>query len=131
MKKQILELHEQGLTNLEIAKRVGCDPSTISYHCNADYRNRHIEKHKNRRHRIKEEAIDYKGGKCQIESCGYNRCKDALEFHHKDPTQKDPNIKGALTRLSINLEKLKPELDKCILVCNRCHREIHAGIITI
>jgi hypothetical protein len=27
-----------------------------------------------------------------------------------------------------SVEKNKKELDKCILVCVRCHREIHAGV---
>lgn len=29
-------------------------------------------------------AIAYKGGKCQC--CGYDKCIQALEFHHIDPT---------------------------------------------
>ncbi len=33
-----------------------------------------------RRKTIRQKAIKYKGGKCQI--CGYNKCKEALEFHH-------------------------------------------------
>lgn len=75
-----------------------------------------------RREKIKEMAIDYKGGKCSI--CGYNKCSDALEFHHLDPSQKDFGIgsKG-YTRA---WDKVKEELDKCILVCANCHREIHA-----
>lgn len=36
------------------------------------------------RKRIKQELVNYKGGKCQI--CGYNRCNEALEFHHLDPS---------------------------------------------
>jgi len=27
-------------------------------------------------------AVEYKGGKCEV--CGYDRCADALEFHHND-----------------------------------------------
>ena len=30
-----------------------------------------------------------------------------------------------------SFKKLKPEIDKCILVCSNCHREIHAGLINI
>ena len=129
MKEQILKLHHEGFKNFEISNILNCSKSTITYHLNEDYRNRHIKNHKTRRHNIKEKAILYKGGKCEI--CGYDKCKEALDFHHKDPSQKDPNIKGALTRKSINLEKLKPELDKCILVCCRCHREIHANLLTV
>jgi len=65
-------------------------------------------------------AIDYKGGKCEI--CGYNKCPDALEFHHRDPTEKDPNWKYVR---SWSFERTKKELDKCDLLCVRCHREVH------
>ena len=41
------------------------------------------------RQEIKEKAIQYKGGCCEI--CGYNKCAAALEFHHLDPNEKDGN----------------------------------------
>lgn len=80
---------------------------------------------KSGRYRIKQELVDYKGGKCQI--CGYSRCLSALEFHHLDPLSKDFGI-SSNTRYN-NIETLKKEADKCILVCSNCHREIHAGLI--
>ena len=52
---------------------------------------------------------------------------DALEFHHLDPSQKDFGISSkGYTR---SWDKVKEELDKCILVCSNCHREIHSGLI--
>ena len=74
-----------------------------------------------RRDNLKIMAIEYKGGKCEI--CGYDKCYDALEFHHLDPNKKDFGIshKG-YTRSWVSV---KNELDKCILVCANCHREIH------
>lgn len=78
-----------------------------------------------RRRKIKEMAIAYKGGKCQV--CGYKRCHGALDLHHNDPATKEFAIgdKG-YTR---SWEKVKKELDKCVLVCANCHREIEAGIV--
>jgi len=77
-----------------------------------------------RRKELKQKAIDYLGGKCKI--CGYYKCIRALDFHHKDPTTKDFGIsKSGYTR---SWEKVKAELDKCILLCCRCHKEVHAGI---
>ena len=80
-----------------------------------------------RRYKLKELLVEYKGGKCEI--CGYDRCVSALEFHHKNPNEKDFGIsaKGYTRSLDIN----KAEVDKCILVCAVCHREIHDGIIDI
>ena len=77
-----------------------------------------------RRKKLKLLLVEYKGNKC--ERCGYDKCVDALDFHHLDPLQKEFGLshKG-LTR---SIDKLKAEADKCILVCANCHREIHAGI---
>ena len=63
--------------------------------------------------------VEYKGGKC--ERCGYDKCIDALEFHHLDPTTKEVQNLGTTAAI----EKQKAEADKCILVCANCHREIH------
>ncbi len=72
-----------------------------------------------RRHKLKDMAIEYKGGKC--EKCGYDKCKTALDFHHLDPTEKEFTISSA----NRSWESIKEELDKCIIVCANCHREIH------
>lgn len=78
-----------------------------------------------RRKRLRELAVEYKGGKCTF--CGYNRCLNALDFHHLDAKKKEFGIsKDGITR---SWEKNKKELEKCILVCSNCHREIHAGIL--
>lgn len=82
---------------------------------------------RNRRYRIKKFLVEYKGERCQI--CGYNKCLHALEFHHLDPAKKDFTIASNMKYNS--LDKLKGEVDKCILVCSNCHREIHAGLIKI
>ena len=65
------------------------------------------------------ELIKYKGGCCEV--CGYDKCPAALEFHHKDPKGKD----FAISSHSYSFEKMKKEVDKCMLVCSNCHREIH------
>lgn len=78
-----------------------------------------------RRKKLKEQSVEYKGGSCQV--CGYNRCRSALEFHHLDPNKKDFGI-GASGHTR-SWEKIKIELNKCIMVCANCHREIHEGII--
>lgn len=76
-----------------------------------------------RRDKLKQMAVDYKGGRCQ--HCGYDRCIQALEFHHIDPTCKDFAISSGNT---VAFEKIKVELDKCILLCANCHREEHVRL---
>lgn len=68
----------------------------------------------------KKRAVDYKGGECEI--CGYCKCIASLEFHHTDPKQKDPNFK---TARNWKWERMKKELEKCVLVCRNCHGELH------
>ncbi|MFA5132698.1 MAG: HNH endonuclease signature motif containing protein [Candidatus Paceibacterota bacterium] len=69
---------------------------------------------------LKEMAVEYKGGKCEI--CGYNKCIGALVFHHKDPLNKKFSWHHMRKR---SLETMKEELDKCQLLCANCHSEIH------
>jgi DNA invertase Pin-like site-specific DNA recombinase len=71
------------------------------------------------RKRKKKELVEYKGGCC--EKCGYNKSIEVLQFHHLDPNEKDFTISGK----SYSIERLKKEVDKCILVCANCHIEIH------
>ena len=76
--------------------------------------------------KIKQTFVDYKGGKC--ERCGYSKCLGSLDFHHKDPQEKDPNY-----RLMKNwpLKRVKAELDKCSLLCGNCHNEVHYEPFTL
>jgi len=90
-----------------------------TYKDRADYLIKAVAK---RRKMIKVMAIEYKGGKCSL--CGYNKCNSALDFHHINDKKFGLSLKG-LTR---SWEKTKIELDKCVLVCANCHREIHEGI---
>ena len=80
-----------------------------------------------RRKKLRSTACEYKGGKCSL--CGYDRCQEALDFHHKDPSKKSFGLSArGLTR---SWDKIKEEIDKCILICANCHREIHAGMRSI
>jgi hypothetical protein len=74
-----------------------------------------------RRYRVKLKAIAYKGGKC--ECCGYDKCMDALEFHHDDASEKEFSISSAAGTTS--WDKITIELDKCRMLCANCHRESH------
>lgn len=70
---------------------------------------------------FKQKCVEYKGGKCEI--CGYDKYNGALDFHHIEPDKKDFGIGN---RKSYGFDdKVKKELDKCILICANCHREIH------
>lgn len=69
------------------------------------------------------DAIEYKGGKC--ERCGYNKYYGALEFHHRNPSEKD--FQWNKLRL-MSWDKIVKEINKCDLLCSNCHREVHNDI---
>ncbi len=77
-----------------------------------------------RRKELRKMSLEYKGIKCSI--CGHNKCITALEFHHLDSNKKDFGISAKGYTRSWSL--IRKELDKCILLCANCHRELHEGI---
>lgn len=78
--------------------------------------------------RRKHKLLECMGGKCQ--NCGYNKYHGALDFHHIDGTEKDATISHMLNK-HIGIRKIILELKKCILLCCRCHREHHGGLLDL
>ncbi len=92
-----------------------------TYRDRAEYLKKAVAK---RRRKLREQAVEYMGGKCQ--RCGYKTCIEALDFHHLDPREKEFGISASgMTR---SWERIKTELNKCIMICANCHREEHAKI---
>lgn len=89
-------------------------------HTDAERKQKNKEAVISYRKRAKLRAVEYKGGCC--ERCGYDRCIEALEFHHLDPNEKDFGISSQ----TISWSRIETELDKCIMLCSNCHREEHA-----
>jgi orotate phosphoribosyltransferase-like protein len=129
LKVKILKLKRKGICNKEIAEKLGCSPTTITYHCNEAYRKRHTFNRQRRRSEIKTQIVNQFGGKCKI--CGYDRCVDALEFHHTKDKDSVILLKGSAGLSRLPFKILMAELKKCILLCCRCHREVHAGVVSI
>ena len=49
-----------------------------------------------------------------------------LTFHHLKPRDKVNNISCMIANKT-SLITLKKEIDKCIVVCESCHRKMHSG----
>ena len=82
------------------------------------YRNK-VERLKNRKINL----VNILGGSCS--ECGYNKCIAALEFHHKGEDKED-HIAHIIKNGSE--QKALKEIEKCILLCANCHRELHNKI---
>lgn len=76
-----------------------------------------------KRHERKELAYKLKGNKCVI--CGYNKCFDALAFHHIDETLKKFTLACSW---GLSWKEIEKELENCVLLCCRCHAEVHNGM---
>lgn len=83
---------------------------------------------KNWRKRTKDVIVSAMGGKCQI--CTYNKCTSALELHHIDPSQKEFGF-GGIRANPQSFDKMKTKLQKCILLCSNCHKEVHANVAVL
>jgi hypothetical protein len=69
----------------------------------------------------KEQIIKHKQ-----ESKGCSKCKEKrhylLDFHHMDPSTKLFQIGQGEAK---GWEKIKKEIDKCVILCSNCHRDFH------
>ena len=97
-----------------------CSSSCKQKFNNIKHQNYEKQQEKGKDRKIK--LMESKGGKCS--SCGYDKNYAGLCFHHLDPTKKE--LKLTIRQFSNNtLDKLKKEVDKCILLCHNCHMELH------
>ena len=130
------QLYDKCKSCRKVSRDLGVSRSTVQRYVKTESiekisseerKKRNVTAVQRRRKQVKEMAVEYKGGKCQC--CGYDKYSGALEFHHKYPNEKEFSI--GFRGYCYAWEKVKKELDKCVLVCANCHREIHAGLIKI
>lgn len=59
---------------------------------------------------------------------GCQRCSEnnpaCLQFHHPDPTEKTENV-GELIARSASADRVRAEVQKCLVLCANCHRREH------
>lgn len=98
------------------------DTNRENFYINNKYRCKKCEVRRVSKYRSsrKYKEVEKRGGCCSL--CGYNKCVSALEFHHLDPSEKEFQW-DQLTWKSQQI--IDTELEKCILVCSNCHRELH------
>lgn len=83
---------------------------------------------KKRRQETSKWITDYKMSRA-CEMCGYSKethdsfTPKALHFHH--PQGNKEFTIGNIAKTGHSVEKLSKEVDKCVLLCARCHIEVH------
>ncbi len=69
--------------------------------------------------------------RCSIDGCGYSKkthnwfITAALDFHHPDKNKKH-NV-GNMIRDGYSWANILKEIKKCIVICCRCHAELHGS----
>ena len=100
--------------------------------CFKIYRDKHYldnkqyykDKAKNYRNKSIDNFIEFKKTlSCSV--CGESRWW-VLDFHHRDPKEKEYNI--ATLMRSSTMNRILKELSKCEILCSNCHRDLHHRI---
>ncbi|MDD5193722.1 MAG: hypothetical protein PHF67_04005 [Candidatus Nanoarchaeia archaeon] len=87
------------------------------YHNNKESEKMHVKRRKNE---IRRWFEDYKSNlKCT--KCSENH-PAVIEFHHKN--NKDFDI-AEMTHEGYSVNRIKKEIEKCIVLCSNCHRKEH------
>ena len=84
-----------------------------------------LNKDRNKRNQARYELLAKYSNKIKLsrgcDLCGYDKCAQALEWHHIDPNKdNDPSV-----AIRYSLNRYLYEIDKCTLLCANCHREEH------
>lgn len=67
--------------------------------------------------------LDEIKSKLSCEKCGEDH-PATLDFHHRDPKQKDRRISQMIASGS-SRERMLKEIEKCSVLCANCHRKLH------
>ena len=88
------------------------------YNSNKDY---YHNKSKDYSKKLQNWLEDYKKDfKCL--KCGEHR-HWVLDFHHREPSQKENTVSTMLRTSS--RQKILEEIEKCDILCSNCHRDLH------
>jgi len=97
--------------------------------CQSDYKKKHYEDNKKE---YMQKSFKYKQdfklwfteikNKLKCSLCNEDRYW-VLDFHHTNPNEKDGNVSVMIS--NCNKSKIISEMEKCIVLCSNCHRDLH------
>ena len=80
-----------------------------------------VKKNEKEKYYLKIAELDNLKKQSKCKKCGETRFY-LFDFHHRNPEEKEFTISKHMT---ISLDKLYNEIEKCDILCSNCHREWH------
>ena len=96
------------------------------YHKNHDKASSVINKKRKELKKRNLQWFDLMKSKLFCSVCGENDVA-CLDFHHKDPAQKEINV-SCMRYSSYSIARIQREIDKCIILCANHHRKLHRDL---
>ena len=92
------------------------------------YKDKHMMADKERHKQYRKDWMEWLGrhGMVFCSNCGYDKCFDAIDFHHVNPKEKEKGI--AFVICHPISEKGIAEVKKTISLCRNCHAELHSRL---
>jgi len=121
IEKSILEFNKRSVSKDGHSPQCKtCNKKALKSHYNRN-KEKYKKRNKKKREKLKKEFEDFKKSLSCIK-CGESRWW-VLDFHHRDPKEKE----GYINKLFIDnsKDKLEKELEKCDVLCANCHRDVH------
>lgn len=118
-KDEILRLKSQGKTYKEIQEILGCSKGTISYHLGEGQKEKNTIRRKKQIFIIRAYIKDYKESR-SCADCKVSYPYWVMDFDHLSDKSFGIN---RFTEHTLDLEKIKKEIEKCEVVCANCHRQ--------
>ncbi len=97
---------------------------TAWYHKNEVNRDKQRAWSRARKKKVAKWWKEYKQTLC-CSSCGEDH-PACLDFHHRDPKQKEISLAHA-ARAGWAQKRILAEVTKCVVLCTNCHRKVHYG----
>lgn len=120
LKENIIKLRLSGMTYDQIANKLKCSKSTISYHLNSSTKvNVSKRGQKYDSSNYLDQIQQFKEDK-GCTDCGSMYPHYVLEFDHRPEFKKVDNVYRVLRKFGI--DKAWQEIAKCDVVCSNCHK---------
>jgi len=119
LKDKVRELHATGMSQRQIANKLGCAKSTVHHHLHVEARRKSLSRQRKARKGMRVWVKELKES-TPCTDCGQFFPHYVMDFDHVRGT-KIENVSKLYRGLG-GKKKIIEEIEKCEIVCSNCHR---------